>query len=100
MSTSFDRLRVRDIEHVESRSPAPVDPNGRSALFSQPSGAPRRGHVAITCSTCRERRVLNYLAALWQAIPGLHVPLVRRPHDWWLRCPACNGHHWVSVAFR
>lgn len=100
MNSSFDRVRARDIDHQPPNPSTLADPDGKSVLFSSPGGQPGPGHVAITCSACQQLRVLSYWAALRQAIPSLHVPLVRRPHDWWLRCPACHAHHWVSVAFR
>jgi len=93
---TFDRLRSRG---AEDPSVAPVDVQGKSALFSRAAVTPSLGSVAITCSTCHNATVVSYGRAARLALPSLHLPIVRRAYPSWMRCPACRERHWVRVRF-
>ncbi|MCU0302426.1 MAG: hypothetical protein MUF35_12685 [Candidatus Nanopelagicales bacterium] len=95
--TSFDRVRTRA---ADERSVAPVDVQGKSALFSGAAVTPSLGSVAITCSACHNATVLPYAQVLRYALPSVHLPVIRRPYPSWMRCPACAQRHWVRIAFR
>jgi hypothetical protein len=34
------------------------------------------------------------------ALPSVHLPLVRRGHPSWMRCPACARRTWVRLGLR
>jgi hypothetical protein len=74
-----------------------VDPEGRSALYSVSTQPPAPGAVTVTCSDCRETTAVSprRLAAL--ALPSVHLPLLRKDHPSWMRCPACGKRTWVRV---
>ena len=94
MTQTFDRLRSRS---AEEPSVAPVDVQGKSALFSGAAVTPSLGSVAITCSQCHTATVVSYGQAVRLALPSLHLPIVRREYPSWMRCPACSERHWVRV---
>lgn len=93
---TFDRLRSRA---ADEPSVAPVDVQGKSALFSRAAVTPSLGSVAITCSECHNATVVSYGQAVKLALPSLHLPVVRRTYPSWMRCPACGERHWVKVRF-
>jgi len=93
---TFDRVRSRS--HAEGGT-APVDVQGKAALFSGAAAVPPLGHVAITCSQCHNASVVSYVQALGLALPSVHLFLVRRDYPSWMRCPACGERHWVRVRF-
>ena len=96
MSQTFDRVRTRA---VTEPAVAPVDVQGKAALFSTSTTNPSLGAVAITCSQCHTATVVSYLRALHLAVPSVHLPLVRRVYPSWMRCPACEHRTWVKVRF-
>jgi hypothetical protein len=94
----FDRLRSREAEPAKL-----TDPEGKRALFSidaPPERPPLVATVTVTCSACAESTVLTPRQALRAAVPSLHLPLVKRDHPSWLRCPACGRWSWVRVGLR
>ena len=95
----FDRLRRRSPGTGVPTGPPPlrVDPEGRSSLYSLSPQAPAPGAVTVTCSECGETTTVSprRLAAL--ALPSLHLPLLRRDHPSWMRCPACDRRTWVKI---
>jgi uncharacterized protein with PIN domain len=93
---TFARLRSRA---ADEPSVAPVDVQGKSALFSRVAVTPSLGSVAITCSECHNATVVSYGQAVKLALPSLHLPVVRRTYPSWMRCPACSERHWVKVRF-
>ncbi|HEX6887389.1 MAG TPA: hypothetical protein VF143_04710 [Candidatus Nanopelagicales bacterium] len=95
--TSFDRLRTRA---ADERSVAPVDVQGKSALFSRAVVTPSLGSVAITCSECHNATVVSYGQVLRLALPSAHLWPLRRDYPTWMRCPACTERHWVKVRLR
>ncbi|MCU0284669.1 MAG: hypothetical protein MUD13_12390 [Candidatus Nanopelagicales bacterium] len=95
--TSFDRVRTRA---ADGRTGAPVDVQGKSALFSGSVVTPSLGSVAITCSVCQNATVVPYAQAVRLALPSVHLPIIRRGYPSWMRCPACGERHWVQVRFR
>lgn len=96
MTQTFDRVRSRA---VDEPSVAPVDVQGKSALFSRAALSPSLGTVAITCSDCHTATVVSYARAVTLALPSVHLPVVRRDFPSWMRCPACDERHWVRIRF-
>jgi hypothetical protein len=104
-SQGFDRLRKRGDAasgpdaRGTSTPPAPLrlDPQGRGALFSVHEQPPAPGAVTVTCSECEQTTAVSprRLAAL--ALPSVHLPLLRRDHPSWMRCPACGKRTWVKI---
>jgi len=96
----FDRLKRRTagvgpMPAVDAS--AVVDAEGKRALFSQAAPQPAAGSFLVECSRCGETSVLSAGKALRAALPSVHVPLFRRGHASWMRCPACQRRSWVSV---
>ena len=101
----FDRLRKRGdaSDGANARStptgvaPHRLDPQGRGALFSVTEQPPAPGAVTVTCSDCEQTTAVSprRLAAL--ALPSVHLPLIRRDHPSWMRCPACGKRTWVKI---
>lgn len=105
----FDRLRRRSpdaaTESASSASgqatrSAPVDPLGRRALYSVAEQSPALGAVTVSCSSCGETSVVTPRAMVGLVLPSLHLPLVRRGHPSWMRCPACRSRTWVRLGLR
>jgi uncharacterized protein with PIN domain len=96
VTETFDRVRTRA---VNDPSVAPVDVQGKSALFSRAAVSPSLGSVAITCSECHNATVVSYGRAVKLAVPSVHLPVVRRAYPSWMRCPACAERHWVKISF-
>ncbi len=98
-SDGFDRLRRRTPAPGTRTDAAPlrVDPQGRNALYSGSPQAPAPGAVTVTCSECKRSTAVSprRLAAL--ALPSVHLPLIRRDHPSWMRCPACGRRTWVKI---
>jgi hypothetical protein len=101
----FDRLRKRggaaDGNGAGSTATESAshrrDPQGRGALFSGTEQPPAPGAVTVTCSECQQTTAVSprRLAAL--ALPSVHLPLIRRDHPSWMRCPACGRRTWVKI---
>jgi uncharacterized protein with PIN domain len=96
VTQSLDRVRARA---VSDPSVAPVDVQGKSALFSGAAVSPSLGSVSITCSECHSATVVSYARAMKLAVPSLHLPGVRREYPSWMRCPACADRTWVRIRF-
>lgn len=96
MTDGFDRLRPRR----PGPAVVPADPLGRRALYSVAEQAPALGAVTIDCSSCGLTSVVTPRALLGLAVPSLHLPIVRRGHSSWMRCPACRRRTWVRVGLR
>ena len=96
MSQTFDRVRTRV---VTEPSVAPVDVQGKSALFSREMVTPSLGSVVVTCSECHQATVVSYARAVRLSVPSLHLYLLRRAYPTWMRCPACDERHWVRIRF-
>jgi hypothetical protein len=98
-TTGFDRLRTRV---PETREPATrrSDPQGRRSLYSVANQAPALGSVTVHCSSCRRTSTVTPRQLLGLAAPSLHLPLIKRRHPSWMRCPACEKRTWVRLAVR
>ena len=97
----FDRLRRRTPHAaVDPVSGAPVDPQGRRALYSVAEQAPALGAVSVTCSRCEETAVVTPRALVGLALPSLHLPLPGRAYPSWMRCPSCRARTWVRLGLR
>jgi hypothetical protein len=101
-SDGFDRLRRRS-----SAPPAeptvtdgPQDPQGRRSLFSVAEQPPSVGAVTVSCSSCGLTSVATPRQLLGLAVPSVHLPLVKRSHPSWMRCPACGTRTWVRLGLR
>jgi hypothetical protein len=98
-NSGFDRLRPRVLEG--NTAPAPVgDPQGRRSLYSVAAQPPALGAVTVECSACQEASVVTPRGLVRLAVPSLHLPLLRRGHPSWMRCPACRRRTWVRVGLR
>lgn len=104
MSTpeGFDRLRKRGGGAGTSTGPAGVasarpDPQGRSSLYSVSEQPPAPGAVTVTCSDCEQTTAVSPRRLATLALPSVHLPLLRRDHPSWMRCPACGKRTWVKV---
>jgi hypothetical protein len=97
-SSGFDRLRQRAPR--SGTSVRPSDPQGRRALYSVADQAPSLGAVTIDCSECERTSVVTPRRLLGLAAPSLHLPLIKRGHSSWMRCPACGQRTWVRVRLR
>lgn len=91
--TGFDRLRRRE-------TTSPPDPLGRRALFSVGTQPPTPGAVTLDCSGCATTSVVTPRGLVRLALPSLHLPLVRRGHPSWMRCPSCGRRTWVRLGVR
>jgi hypothetical protein len=98
-ATGFDRLRTR-VPETPLAAPRPSDPQGRRSLYSVVNQAPALGSVSIRCSSCRRTSTVTPRQLLGLAAPSLHLPLVKRGHPSWMRCPACEKRTWVRLAVR
>jgi hypothetical protein len=90
----FDRLKPR------TGSAPRADRQGKSALFS--AGDPAQvlgafGTVTVRCSACKVTTSLTPWAAMWAALPSLHLPPPLREYPSWMRCPACSRRTWVRL---
>jgi uncharacterized protein with PIN domain len=96
--SSFDRVRPRS---AQAGAPIPVrrgDAQGRRALFSATDAErPAPGSIVLDCSACGRRSALSIRQAVRAALPSLHLPLLRRTHPSWMRCPACTRRTWVKI---
>lgn len=103
MSTGagFDRLRRRTAEVPRTVPVAGVDADGKRALFStgRPHPVPATA-LEIICSRCGETTAAGARQALRALAPSLHLPLLRRDHPSFLRCPACERLSWVRLRLR
>jgi hypothetical protein len=107
MSTpqGFDRLRKRgDAAGGPGSSGTPtgagalrLDPGGRGALFSVTEQPPAPGAVTVTCSDCEQTTAVSPRRLATLALPSVHLPLIRRDHPSWMRCPACGKRTWVKI---
>jgi hypothetical protein len=98
----FDRLRRRT---PDGAAPLPSaertpDPQGRRALYSGADQDPPVGTLTVTCSRCGVTSVTTPRQAVGLALPSLHLPVLRRDHPSWMRCPACRARTWVRVGLR
>jgi len=100
----FDRLRRRTPEPppaVTAFGDGPQDPQGRRSLFSgAQQQAPAMGAVTVACSACGRTSVATPRQVMALALPSLHLPLVRRGHPSWMRCPACGQRAWVRLGLQ
>lgn len=92
----FDRLKRRG-PAVRPQAPPRVDPQGRHSLYSVTTQPPAPGAVTVECSACGEVSAVTPRQLITLALPSVHLPLLRRGHPSWMRCPACNRRTWVKV---
>jgi hypothetical protein len=97
MTSGFDRLRPRPPGGRPLVTDTPFDPAGRHALFTASARPPVPGTLTVDCSECGEESVLTPFGALRAAIPSVHLPILRRDHPSWMRCPACGRRTWVRL---
>jgi hypothetical protein len=90
----FDRIRPRTDGDVGAPRP---DPQGRQALFSESPDVPAMGAITVTCSSCGQTTALTLRRAALQALPSVHLPLLRKGHPSLMRCPACRKLTWVRL---
>lgn len=96
----FDRLRRRQPDVVDeplvTAGDVP-DQEGKRALFSAADQPAATGGVTIECSSCGARSVVSARQAVRLALVSVHLPLLRREHASWMRCPACGRRTWVHL---
>ncbi len=99
--SSFDRVRPRSPDAVSPVTPIRgTGADGRRALFSTSDPQPAPGSFVLECSSCRQRSVLLVMQAVRAALPSLHLPLIKRGHPSWMRCPACGRRTWVRISLK
>jgi hypothetical protein len=102
----FDRLRRRTPTAGKSgrrpgRDPGVrVDPEGRASLYSVTEQPPAPATVTVECSLCEATTAVTPRQLVALALPSVHLPMVRRGHSSWMRCPACGRRTWVRVTIR
>jgi hypothetical protein len=99
----FDRIRRREPQRAPGDSlvgERARDPLGRRALFSVAEQSPSLGAVTLECSACQRTSVVTPRQAVWLALPSLHLPIVKRSHSSWMRCPACRRRTWLSLRIK
>jgi hypothetical protein len=95
----FDRLRRRSPDAMPvdpALGEGLRDPQGRRTLFSVAEQAPSWG-VTLGCSRCHRTSVVTPRQVLPLAVPSVHLPLIKRGHPSWMRCPACGRRAWVRL---
>lgn len=92
----FDRLRSRR-GTATGAPPLRLDPQGRLSLYSVSEQPPAPGAVTVECSSCHEVSMVTPRQLVTLALPSVHLPLLRRGHPSWMRCPACHRRTWVKV---
>jgi hypothetical protein len=96
----FDRLRPRagsargGARRVTSLH---RDPEGRQSLYSVTEQPPAPGTVTVECSACEQVSVVTPRQLVTLALPSVHLPMLRRGHPSWMRCPACGRRTWVRI---
>lgn len=93
----FDRLRPRGGSSATGATPLRGDPQGRQSLYSGSDQRPAPGAVTVSCSSCGAQSLVTPRQLVMLAVPSVHLPLVRRGHPSWMRCPACERRTWVKV---
>jgi hypothetical protein len=99
-SEGFDRLRRRgDLSASRQRASARrrADPQGHQALYSTLVEQPAPGAVTVECSSCGASTNVTPRRLLKLAFPSMHLPVLRRGHSSWMRCPACHRRTWVRL---
>jgi hypothetical protein len=104
----FDRLRRRTPAAAGKSGRRPpgrdpgvrVDPEGRASLYSVTEQPPAPATVTVECSSCEATTAVTPRQLVALALPSVHLPLVRRNHVSWMRCPACGRRTWVRVTIR
>jgi hypothetical protein len=95
----FDRLRPRADETVTSPV-RPSDPQGRRSLYSVADQAPALGAVTVDCSSCERTSVITPRRLVGLAALSVHLPVIKRRHPSWMRCPSCGRRTWVRLGVR
>ena len=101
--SGLDRVRPRTPDAPSVPSVTEVrDQDGKRALFSvaAPPQTSAFGSVTIHCRSCGEQSVLSAWQGLRAALPSIHLPILRRDHPSYLRCPACGHFSWVRLSVR
>ena len=101
--SGLDRVRPRTPDAPAVPSVTEVrDQDGKRALFSVAAGPQTTGFgsVTIDCASCGEQSVLSPWQGLRAALPSLHLPVLRRDHASYLRCPACERFSWTRLSVR
>ena len=102
----FDRLRRRTPtagggRRTTVRDPGlRVDPEGRASLYSVGEQPPAPATVTVECSSCEATTAVTPRQLVSLALPSVHLPVLRRGHSSWMRCPACGKRTWVKVTIR
>ena len=104
MADQFGRLRPRrGGGGLGPRTVRHADSEGKRVLFSANSDEPEvppLGTITVHCSGCDITSALTPRQALAAALPSLHLPLLRRDHPSWMRCPACGRRTWVRLGLQ
>lgn len=96
---SFDRIKAPD---AWARREAPVDPEGRAALFTGADEAVRTAKAGpaegfrVDCSRCRESTAIDGRTAARMAAP-LFLVAPWKSHPVFAVCPACGIRSWLRV---
>ncbi|MFL6239571.1 MAG: hypothetical protein ACJ735_08815 [Actinomycetes bacterium] len=99
--SGLDRVRPRKPQASPTAATTELrDQAGKRALFSlTPETATKVfGSVTVNCGSCGEESTLTPLQAVRAALPSFHLPILRREHPSYLRCPACSKFSWTRLS--
>jgi len=99
-SEGFDRIKPRESTRSVPRAGAPTsprDPQGKRALFTSDVQPAAFGTATVECSSCGQTTTVTARQLVGLSVPSVHLPLLRRGHSSWLRCPACDRRTWVKL---
>jgi hypothetical protein len=103
-SSGFDRIRPRGpAPGRTARARAAVmgastrDPQGKRALFTSDVQQATFGTATVECSSCEQTTTVTARQLARLSLPSVHLPVVKRSHPSWLRCPACGRRTWVKL---
>lgn len=89
---TFDR-----ISPPRPKTSAPVDPQGKQALFSGADNPPSLGSAAVDCAKCHRRTVVSLSQLVHLSLPGVHAPVPGKGHRALMKCPSCGKRSWMGV---
>ena len=99
-SGGFDRIRPRGTQRDRPTLVAGGsgrDPQGKRALFTTDVQPAAFGTATVECSSCEQTTTVTARQLARLSVPSVHLPVVKRSHPSWLRCPACGRRTWVKL---
>ena len=103
-TSGFDRIRPRGSAPGRTAPARPTvvgastrDPQGKRALFTSDVQQAAFGTATVECSSCEQTTTVTARQLARLSLPSVHLPVVKRSHPSWLRCPACGRRTWVKL---